>query len=232
LLIDIDDVGVSFGGELALDDVSICIHEGEFVGLIGPNGAGKTTLLRVLLGLIEPNVGSVKREGVGIGYVPQRGAVRDGQVPMSVREVAGMGGGGAGPVREALEEVGMFGAVGRRFSELSGGQQQRVLIAKALATRPQLLILDEPTTGIDESAQHDFFAILDRLVRRGLTIVMVSHDIEAVMVQVSRVICMNRRVLYDGEPRLFDLEEHLPQMYGSQHKALHHQHPDTEVHDA
>lgn len=224
LLIDIDDLTVQFSGEVAIDRISACIHEGEFIGLIGPNGAGKTTLLRVLLGLQAPSSGKITRDHSAIGYVPQRTRSSEMQLPIGVHEVVGLSRPRPDAILSALAEVGMADTVHRRFGELSGGQQQRVLIAKALAARPALLILDEPTTGIDEAAQRDFFAILERLSAGGLTIVMVSHDVEAVMAQANRVICLNRRVLYDGPLAGFELEAVLPEMYGSRHQALHHHH--------
>lgn len=212
---------VAYGSETILESISLCLHSGEFVGIIGPNGAGKTTLLRVILGLLAPTEGTVHAQWKRIGYIPQRGAVTGGQVPVSVAEVVGMGGPG---VASALGEVMLDGFGPRRFDALSGGQQQRVLIAKALAGRPDVLILDEPTTGIDESAQREFFTTLDRLHERGMTIVMVSHDVEAVVRQVSRVICLNRRIIFDGPPQNFELDRFLPEMYGTAHRALHHRH--------
>ncbi|HEY6736589.1 MAG TPA: metal ABC transporter ATP-binding protein [Candidatus Saccharimonadia bacterium] len=228
-MIDLDDAVVDFAGHRALDGVSFCVHRGEFIGLIGPNGAGKTTLLRVMLGL-QPVSGGLARltPGARVGYVPQRGAVGDGQLPLSALEVVRLGKNDAAAGRAALREVGLETLAGRKYGELSGGQQQRVLIAKALVNEPDLIILDEPTTGIDEAAERDFFALLDHLAGKGLTVVMVSHDVEAIVAQVKRVICLNQRVLYDGPPAQFELETYLPQMYGTRHRALHHQHPHQE----
>src|SRR5688572_272184 len=161
LLLDIDMVGVTLGAEEVLKDISFCIHSGEFIGLIGPNGAGKTTLLKVLLGLIAPQRGNVKLGDSRVGYIPQRGIHAGSIVPISVQEVVHLG--SPHLANQALQQVGMAGFDHRRFSELSGGQQQRVLIAKALATEPSLLILDEPTTGIDEQAQADFYQTLSAL---------------------------------------------------------------------
>ena len=207
-----------------IDDVSMCLHSGEFVGLIGPNGAGKTTLLRVMLGLMKPHKGEVRREATRIGYIPQRGSVGTQQVPVSTLEVVRMGAPSASLALAALDRLELSTHASKRYDELSGGQQQRVLIAKALAGSPELLVLDEPTTGIDDASQRDFFRVLEGLSASGITIVMVSHDIEAVVKQVSRVVCLNHRVLYDGEPRYFETERYMPQMYGAPHRALHHQH--------
>lgn len=112
----------------------------------------------------------------------------------------------------------------RPFTQLSGGQQQRVLIAKALAGNPSFLILDEPTTGIDENSQANFYKLLEDLNHKGIGIVMVSHDVDAVLRQVSRVICLNRTILYDGAPEHFEAERYMSQLYAEKHKLLHHKH--------
>lgn len=228
LLIDLDNVGLKFGGQPTLDDISLCIHESEFIGLIGPNGAGKTTLLRVMLGLLQPQSGSVSfTPGVNVAYVPQRGTTMGGAVPVSVGEVVGMGSDHHDDIAKALAAVGMDGHSNERYSELSGGQQQRVLIARALAGQARLLILDEPTTGIDDATEIEFFEILKRLRSQGVTILMVSHDLEAVLDEVDRVICLNRHILFDGLPEQFEVETYWPQMYATKHRQLHHQHPEV-----
>lgn len=224
LLLDADALSVRLGAELVIDNVSFCVHSGEFIGLIGPNGAGKTTLLRVLLGLLRPTGGHLNKKPDTIGYVPQRGYMHDTQVPLSVLEVVRLGSGGESRAEQALRDVGMREFARRRFSELSGGQQQRVLIAKALAAQPSLLILDEPTTGIDERSQKEFFATLAKLHKRGITILMVSHDVDTVLTLVTRVMCLNRNLLYDGPPEHFEADKYLPNLYTQQHVLLHHQH--------
>lgn len=226
LLIDADNVSVRLGqAELALDQVSVCIHSGEFIGLIGPNGAGKTTLLRTLLGLITPTSGVVHREAVAYDYIPQRGNLYSGITPLSVLEVVKLGSWGSeSKARAALKTVQLTDLAAKRFNELSGGQQQRVAIAKALAANAEVLILDEPTTGIDEQAQQQFYAILHQLQVQGITIIMVSHEVEAVLKLVTRVICLNRTILYDGPPEHFEADKYLPSVYKNQHLQLHHHH--------
>lgn len=215
-----DQVGVRFGTEEVLSDVSFAIHQGEFIGLVGQNGSGKTTLLRVLLGLLKPSRGHAKRRGAKIGYVPQRGQLYNGIVPISVFEVVKLGSKGSeAKARTALKSVGMEQFEKRNFNELSGGQQQRVVIAKALASDANILLLDEPTTGVDKTSQADFFALLRRLHEEGRTIIMVSHDIDSVVKLVSRIICLNRTVVYDGDPEEFDLEHHLRSKYTTH---IHH----------
>lgn len=225
ILIDVDNVSVKFGTQVILDTLSFCVHEAEFIGLIGPNGAGKTTLLRVLLGLLHPTQGAVTVQKKKIGYIPQQGARMDSQVPISVREVVGLG--ARSPHKEIdhfLDNVGMKEYASHRFDELSGGQQQRVLIAKAIAAKPRVLILDEPTTGIDESSQAAFYQTLEQLQSQKITIIMVSHDIDAVLATVDRVICLNHRILYDGVPEAFETGQYLPDFYSAKHRQLHHNH--------
>ena len=226
MLIDADNISVRLDrAEMAIDQVSICIHSGEFIGLIGPNGAGKTTLLRTLLGLRKPSSGEIHREKVSYGYIPQRGNMYSGITPLSVLEVVRLGSrGDQAKAEAALGTVGMSGLANRRFNELSGGQQQRVSIAKALAGEAEVLILDEPTTGIDERSQQEFYDILRDLQAQGITIIMVSHEVEAVLKLVTRVICLNKTILYDGPPEHFEADKYLPSVYKNQHLQLHHHH--------
>jgi zinc transport system ATP-binding protein len=204
------DVGVTYGTEAVLNNISFQIRQGEFIGLVGQNGSGKTTLLRVLLGLIEPTEGSAESRDAVIGYVPQRGQLYNGIVPMSVLEIVGLGSkGNLTKAHKALKNVGMDEYERRNFSELSGGQQQRVVIAKALASDANVLILDEPTTGVDKASQAEFYNLLRQLHIEGRTIIMVSHDIDSAVKLVSRIICLNHTIIYDGAPAQFNAEHHL-----------------------
>ena len=225
MLIDIDSATVRYGGETVLDRVSFCVHRGEFVGILGPNGAGKTTLLKVMLGLLEPTSGKASKHRARIGYIPQRAGQYNAIVPISVLEVVRLGSGGSRQAAlKALEMVKLTATASKRFSELSGGQQQRVAIAKALAADADILILDEPTTGIDERSQAEFYALLRSLQAGGLTIIMVSHEVDTVLKLVTRVVCLNRGVLYDGAPEHFEADKYLPAAYKAQHMQLHHHH--------
>lgn len=228
MLIDVDNVSLAFGGETILDNISLGIVPGEFIGVVGPNGAGKSSLLRVMLGLWKQDSGQVRRRKTRIGYIPQRGYAKDNQVPMNVFEVVCLGSRGNKPAAtKALQAVDMLAAHKKRINELSGGQQQRVLIAQALAGNPDILILDEPTTGIDESSQNMFYQILKNLQNSGMTIVMVSHDVDMVLKTVTRVICINHAIIYDGQPEHFEPDEYMPKLYGDWHRQLHHQHDQT-----
>lgn len=208
--LSVTDVSVTYGTEPVLQDVSFSIQAGEFVGLIGQNGSGKTTLLRVLLGLMQPTRGRAERHEVAIGYVPQRGQLYSGLVPISVLEVASLGSkGDKNKARQALQSVNMSEFEKRSFNELSGGQQQRVVIAKALASGANVLVLDEPTTGVDVASQAEFYDLLRRLHEEGRTIIMVSHDINSVVKRATRVIFIDQTIIYDGLPEEFDMGQHI-----------------------
>ena len=225
LLLDADNLSVHVGHEQILDSISLCVHAGEFIGVVGPNGAGKTTLLKAILGLIEPAKGTVLIRHGSYDYVPQRGSLYNAIVPMSVLDIVMLGSRGSKSLAmEALKSVRLEAFAHKRFSELSGGQQQRVTIAKALAGHADVLLLDEPTTGIDEHSQQEFYDILGALQRKGLTILMVSHEVDVVLKLVTRVICLNRSVLYDGAPEHFEADKYLPTIYKQQHIKLHHHH--------
>jgi zinc transport system ATP-binding protein len=225
MLIDVDNLTVQLGGEVVLDNVSLCVHSGEFIGIVGTNGAGKTTLLRTILGFIKPNAGSIYTNGAKISYIPQHGNTYSNIVPMSVMEVVKLGAAGSAALAlDALGTVGLKDVAGRRFTELSGGQRQRVAIAKALASNPDILILDEPTTGIDERAQADFYETMHALQRKDITIITVGHEVDTLVSHASRIICLNRSIQYDGKPESFDPEKHLPTFYKAQHQLLHHEH--------
>lgn len=223
-ILDVHHVTVQFGHDTAIQDVTFQINQGEFVGLIGQNGAGKTTLLRVILGLQKPTSGHVHwPDSPAIGYVPQRGSLIDSVVPMSVMDIVRLGSRGNSKIaRQSLGKVDMGAQADKRFSQLSGGQQQRVLIAKALAANPSILILDEPTVGIDEPSQNAFYQLLRRLQERGMTIMMVSHDVDVVLNLVGRIICINRKVLYDGDPKRFHPDMYMPRDHAIRHHFLHH----------
>jgi zinc transport system ATP-binding protein len=243
--LDVADLSVRFGGLRALKNVSLSVPDGEVVGLIGPNGAGKTTLLRVMLGLAEPTHGTVRlfghtpssfRQWGRLGYVPQR-AVLDPTLPATVHEVVAtglvpslglfgrMGARERRRIDEVLGHVGMAGHAGARIGALSTGQQQRVLIARALATNPELLILDEPTGGVDPEAQTSFYALLQHLNReRDVTLILVSHDIGVVAKEVTRLACLNRRLVFHGRPGDFLSDTALTALYGPSVRVVTHQH--------
>jgi zinc transport system ATP-binding protein len=215
---------VSFGyrpGQSVLEDVSLRIGEGEFVAVAGPNGGGKTTLVRLVLGLERPSQGTALLYGEPahrfsrrktLGYLAQRTEL-GGDAPTTVREVVSAGrlaaGGLFGPLRsrdrelvaEAIERVGLAESADLPVRTLSGGMQQRAFIAKALAGEPSLLVLDEPTTGVDAESQDSLAALLDRLHGDlGVTILYVSHEFGAVERFVERLVLVRRTIVFDGSP--------------------------------
>jgi len=217
-----EDVSFAYDGQPVLDHVSFEVGRGEFVALVGPNGSGKSTLIRILLGLLEPDDGRAELLGSDpahvedrwrIGYVPQRPFLaRD--LPATVEEVVAAGRLARGrwwrvpgkrdrdAVQHALDYVGLGELSDRRVRELSGGQQQRVLIAKALASEPELLILDEPIAGVDAESQRLFRdALTHAVTEHEATVVLVSHELGAVADDLDRVIVLKKRVLFDGPPR-------------------------------
>jgi len=215
-VIELRGVGFSFGDAPVLSDIDLTIAAREFVGLVGPNAGGKSTLLKLILGLLVPQTGHIRVLGVPprqargrLGYVPQYPTfARD--FPISVEQVVLMGrlgfGRGLGPqlgwyraadraaARLALTEVEALDLAARRIGTLSGGQLQRVLLARALVSDPQILILDEPTANIDQRMEGDIFELLARLKAR-LTILVVSHDIAFISAYVDRVACLNRTLI-------------------------------------
>jgi zinc transport system ATP-binding protein len=204
--------GPAGGGRPALERVSLIVNEGERLGVLGPNGGGKSTLVKLTLGLLSGHEGDIRVLGLSpheaarrrlVGYVPQRPSCELG-FPLTCRQVVTMPAGLAVPpwrpippehllaVDEALEAVGASDVADRPIGMVSGGQFQRVMIARALAARPRLLLLDEPAVGIDAAGQQQFAALLERLHARGLTVIVVSHDIRTVAAGCDRVACLSR----------------------------------------
>jgi zinc transport system ATP-binding protein len=209
----LDHVSFAYGhGALVLRDVDLTVERGEFVAIAGPNGGGKTTLLRLILGLEQPTAGRVEVALQRKGYLPQRAQTAI-DAPLTVRELVGAGRVARsrllGPlgradreaVREAIERVGLTTQADRRLTTLSGGQQQRAFIAKALAGEPELLALDEPTTGVDVEAQEAVAVLLQRLgTELGMTVLYVSHEFGAVEHFVERIVLVREQIVFDGPP--------------------------------
>lgn len=224
-LIETSNLCVNFSDNKILDNISLTIKEGDFIGLIGPNGAGKTTLLKSILGLTSISSGKINNHiKNNIGYVPQRGFMQNQQIPINVSEIIGLATNDKSKTLDALVDVDAIDLKNRKFNELSGGQQQRVLIAKSLASESRLLILDEPTTGIDEKSQDIFFEILKCLTKRGIAIIIVSHDVDIVLNLVNRVIHLNQKILYDGPPNELKLDRYLTDHDNNKHILLRHDH--------
>jgi zinc transport system ATP-binding protein len=240
--IEIRNLSVILDGREVLSRINLDINEGTFLGVVGPNGSGKTTLLRVIIGLIKPSEGSVLIFGKGpdklirqgiFGYLPQHQNVETG-FPITSIEVVMMGLPRKGLFRrhseaekriamEMLSIMGMEGYENHIYGSLSGGQQQRVSIARALVSRPRILVLDEPSTGIDVVGQEDFYHLLRGIQKKfNLTIIMVSHDIGTITTYVDEIACLNRTLHYHGNPLgAFDRDV-LKGLYGKSMEIIMH----------
>ncbi len=231
-------VNFSYNGDPVLEDVNLSIGRGEFIGIIGPNGGGKTTLLRLILGLLTPDSGTILVFGrpathvsSRIGYVPQHMQF-DKHFPATVSDIVQMGQirqRGFGRIsdkqrraaEEALAAVGLSSLYKKSFSDLSGGQRQRVLIARALASDPELLLFDEPTANVDSSSGEKLYQILAELNKR-MTILIVSHDIGFVNHHISSVVCVNHRVVIHPTSTLDG--RNIIDLYGHDMSLIRHDH--------
>ena len=236
-IVEIKNLTVLYDSVKALDDVSFSINQNDFLGIIGPNGAGKSTLFSCMLGLLQNYEGEIKFFGQDIkkskkylkeiGYVPQK-PIFEKNFPATVREVVRMGLLRNIPekrVDEVLQQVWIHELANRRIGELSGGQQQRVFIAKALASEPKILILDEPVTGIDASSTEIFYSILrDLNQKQNITIIWSSHDLDAVNKLANKVACLNKTLFFHGVSEDFFTNEELLKQYSetSMQQHMHH----------
>jgi zinc transport system ATP-binding protein len=242
-IIKLEHIYVAFQDLLVLEDVSLNVSPGDFLAIIGPNGAGKTTLLKVILGLVRPVSGLVRVFGKApwaldggrwrIGYVPQVQSV-DINFPIYASEAVLMGRYGRigllkrpssndrAAVHKAMDRIGIADLADRPLARLSGGQRQRVFLARALANDPALLLLDEPTTGVDVAATEGLYELLRVLHEDGITILVVSHDVGVVATYVDGVACVNRRLVAHGRPDEVLGSEELAQMYGCDAMFFHH----------
>lgn len=224
-IIEFQDVSFSYGGEMAVQNVSMTIHKGDYVGVVGPNGGGKSTLLRLMLGLLTPTKGKILIFGTEIkkfknwpkfGYVSQKVAHVDPHFPMTVREVVTMG---RYPklglfhfptikdkeiVRKSLEQVEMWEFRDKLIGDLSGGQQQRVFIARALAGEPEIIVLDEPTVGVDIKTQKQFYSLLQKFNKElDLTLVLAAHELDIIAHESTEIAYINGSLVYYGFPKEF-----------------------------
>jgi zinc transport system ATP-binding protein len=215
-LLSADHVCVRFGSDEVLHDITLSLNPAEIVTILGPNGSGKSTLLRALLGILPVAEGRIQRQpGLRIGYVPQRLQI-DRTMPITVRRFLSL------PVRvtdaaavEALARVGMAGHDADQMTALSGGQLQRVLLARALLAGPQVLMLDEPTQGLDQPGEAAFYRLIEEVRRdTGAAVLMVSHDLHVVMAASDRVICLNGHICCEGTPRVVSTAPEYRALFG------------------
>ena len=218
-LIELQNISFQYDYTKVLSHLSLSINEGDFVALLGPNGSGKSTLLKIILGLLKPTTGTIhlfgeeatkfkKREW--IGYVSQKANAFNGGFPATVKEVVASGltkklglfkrkvHNQQTLIEEALQAVDMLPYLHRNIGELSGGQQQRVFIARALIAKPKMLILDEPTVGVDQENVAIFYDLMEKLNNEGMTVVLVTHDMTVVESAVTNIACLNGKIHYYG----------------------------------
>ena len=234
-VISLDNVSYRYNSDLVLENISFKADQGDLLGIIGPNGAGKTTLFSLILGLLEGYQGKItlfnedirnnRKALKRIGYIPQKKNINQG-FPATVEEIVSLGVPGRKTNKDviisALKIVGLLEQKDKRIGELSGGQQQRVLIAKALVNEPELLILDEPTTGIDLETQDRFYTLLRKLnSERNITIILASHDLDAINRLANKVACVNRKMSFHGDAREFFGNEQLLKSYSESSMQAH-----------
>ncbi len=243
--IEFEDVWFSYERSTVLREVSFSLEQGEFLGIIGPNGGGKTTLLKLMLGILKPDRGRIRILGQAphdashrVGYVPQ-GTDFNRNFPVSVLDVALMGRMSTSrigrrysredreKVKEGLEKVGMWGYRNRSIGKLSGGQKQRVFIARALATNPEILFLDEPTASVDSEFKTDLYDFLKEL-NKEVTIVVISHDIGIISAHMKSIACVNNRFVFhpgaEITQEMLDMAYQCPVdliAHGLPHRVLH-----------
>jgi zinc transport system ATP-binding protein len=234
-VISLDNVSYGYNSDLVLENISFKADQGDLLGIIGPNGAGKTTLFSLILGLLEGYQGKItlfnedirnnRKALKRVGYIPQKKNINQG-FPATVEEIVSLGVPGRKTNKDviisALKIVGLLEQKDKRIGELSGGQQQRVLIAKALVNEPELLILDEPTTGIDLETQDRFYTLLRNLnSERNITIILASHDLDAINRLANKVACVNRKMSFHGDAREFFGNEQLLKSYSESSMQAH-----------
>ena len=229
-ILRVKDLNVKFDGEEVFIGLSFNVDEGEVLAILGPNGAGKTTLLKALLGIV-PYEGTVEwREGVKVGYVPQRlPFIKD--VPLSVKEFFRLKNASENEAIEILKSIGLGEEIlGKKIGDLSSGQFQRILIGWALASDPNVLLFDEPLAGIDIGGQESVYNLLEKLKEaKNLTILFVTHELSVVYRLADRVLCLNKRMLCMGAPKEKLTPEAISNLYASPIKFYQHKHQEGEI---
>lgn len=232
-LVRFEGVTCRYGHDAVLVGIDLALGEGDFVGVVGPSGSGKTTLLRAMAGIIPASSGTILRDRkAGVGYVPQVETV-NWYFPVTVLQVVLMAriGGRHTPwsskrdarrANEVLERLGIGDLASRHIRELSGGQQQRVFIARAMLREPALLLMDEPTSGVDVRTRHDVMHLIHELHHEGLAVVLTTHDLNGIAAHLPELICLNREVIARGKPSDVMSPEVLERTYGAPLEVLQH----------
>jgi zinc transport system ATP-binding protein len=243
-IVELRDISVRYAsGVMALEGITLDVNDKDLLALIGPNGAGKSTLLKVILGLIKPTTGTVRLLGSEdltknlkyVGYVPQSAQAKDANLPFSVFETVmlgrtphaglfhGVGAKDRRKVEEVLKLFGIFELKDRKIGQLSGGQSQRVFLAKAMVSDPKLLLLDEPTSGVDTSSKAEFYHTLERLNKEtGIAVILSSHDIGVITKIANRVLCINRAQFFCGENADFNASSEIHKLYNHPVEIVDH----------
>lgn len=224
-LLSLQNVGVRYGEQSVLEQISFDLKQGQIVTLIGPNGAGKTTLVKVVLGLTPPSNGRVKRcGGLRIGYMPQRLHI-DPTFPLTLFRFLRLTGATRDQCKQALTTVGIERLQSSPLQGLSGGELQRALLARALLRRPNLLVLDEPVQGVDVMGQEQLYKLIDS-IRKELNcgVLMVSHDLHLVMSATDEVICLNRHICCHGSPQQVSNNPAFTELFGTRTAFYTHDH--------
>ncbi|XES85886.1 zinc ABC transporter ATP-binding protein ZnuC [Franconibacter pulveris] len=215
-LVSLENISVSFGQRRVLSDVSLSLRPGRILTLLGPNGAGKSTLVRVVLGLVAPDEGVINRDrSLRIGYVPQKLHL-DATLPLTVSRFMRLRPGvRKADILPALKRVQAGHLIDAPMQKLSGGETQRVLLARALLKEPQLLVLDEPTQGVDVNGQVALYDLIDKLRQElNCAVLMVSHDLHLVMAKTDDVLCLNHHICCSGTPEVVSTHPEFIAMFG------------------
>lgn len=232
-LIRLQRVTAAYDQQRVLRDVSFHVHEDQFTGIVGPSGAGKTTLLRLMLGTLKPVAGSVYRApDLRVAYVPQLETV-NWNFPVTVFECVLMSRRGVrlrpwasaserASVMTVLDRLGIADLAERHIRQLSGGQQQRMFLARALLREPQLLLMDEPTSGVDVSTRHDVLHLLADLHEGGVAIVLTTHDLNGIAAHLPHLVCVNKQIIADGTPGEVMTPDVLERTFGARMEVLEH----------